>query len=56
MSALFLLTTVTKTPLVTTLMDLFSALVTLDTVEMDFFAEVNSTVNLEICLQKSLQQ
>ena len=44
MNALFLLTTVTKTPLATTLMDLSSALVILDTLEMEFFAEVNVIV------------
>ena len=40
MNVLFLLTTVTKTPLATILMDLFSALVTLDTLEMELFAQM----------------
>ena len=47
MNALFLLTTVTKMPLATTLMDLSSVLVTPDTLEMECFAEVNIIIYLE---------
>ena len=41
MNALVLLTTVTKTPLAATLMDLSSALVIVGTLEMELFAKVN---------------
>jgi hypothetical protein len=41
MNVPFLLITVTITPFATTLMDLSCALVTLDTLEMGLFAEVN---------------
>ena len=40
MNVLFLLTIVTTTPFAVTLMDLSLALVTLDTLEMEFFAVV----------------
>ena len=44
MNVPFLLTTVMLTPLATTLMDLSFALVTLDTLETDIFAEVDKLV------------
>jgi MinD superfamily P-loop ATPase len=44
MNVLFLLTTVTTTPFATTLTDLLFALVTLDTLEMEFFAVVNKSI------------
>ena len=47
MNALFLLTTVTKTPLATTLVDLSLVLVTMDTLEMELFAEVKIIVYSE---------
>jgi hypothetical protein len=40
MNVLFLLTIVTTTPFATTLMDFSLVLVTLDTLEMEFFAAV----------------